>query len=58
MPIDQNTLIRAAIIVALFGVFILSLTYILPVLGILVALGVIVAAIAFVYLFFTGKIKF
>ena len=57
-PIDQNKLITAAIIVALFGILILSFTYILPLLGILVALGVIIAAIAFVYFFLTGKIKF
>jgi len=57
-PIDQNKLVTAAIIVALFGVLILSFTYILPLLGILVAFGVIAAAIFFVYLFLTRKIKF
>lgn len=57
-PIDQNKLITAAIAVAFLGIVILSLTFILPVLGILVALGIIAAAVIFVYLFLTGKIKF
>lgn len=57
-PIDQNKLITAAIAVVILGVVILSLTFILPVLGILVALAIIVAAIVFVYLFLAGKIKF
>lgn len=56
-PIDQEKLIKAAIIVAAFGLFILSLTYILPLLGILGAIVIIIAGIYAIYLFLTGKIK-
>lgn len=50
-------MIKAAIIVAIFGVFVLSLTYIIPLLGILGALAIIGAGIYAVYLFLTGKLK-
>ncbi len=56
-PIDQNKLIKAAIIVAAFGIFILSLTYVLPLLGVLGALVIIAAGIYAIYLFLTGKLK-
>lgn len=55
--IDQQKLIKAAVIVALFGIFILSLTYIIPLLGILGALAIIAAGIYAIYLFLTGKLK-
>jgi hypothetical protein len=55
--IDQQQMIKAAIIVAIFGVFVLSLTYIIPLLGILGALAIIGAGIYAVYLFLTGKLK-
>jgi len=56
MP-DQKQLIKAALIVAVLGVFILSLTYIVPLLGILGAGAIIVAGIYAIYLFLTGKLK-
>ena len=55
--IDQAQLKKAAIIVAIFGIFILSLTYIIPLLGIIGALAVIGAGIYAIYLFLTGKLK-
>ncbi len=55
--IDQQQLIKAAIIVAIFGVFILSLTYVIPLLGIIGALAIIAAGIYAIYLFLTGKLK-
>ena len=58
MPnIDQQKLIKAAVIVGLFGIFILSLTYVIPLLGILGAVGIIGAGIYAIYLFLTGKLK-
>lgn len=58
MPnINQSQLIKAAIIVAVFGVFILSLTYVVPLLGILGAVAIIGAGIYAIYLFLTGKLK-
>lgn len=58
MPnIDQKKLIQAAIIVAAFGIFILSLTYVIPLLGILGAVAIIAAGIYAIYLFLTGKLK-
>jgi len=57
MPIDPNKLFKAAALVILLGVILLSLTYILPVLGVLVALAIVAAAIYLVYLVLTGKIK-
>jgi|GEM_PF-2140962 len=55
--IDQNQLKKAAIVVVLFGIFILSLTYIIPLLGIIAALAIIGAGIYAIYLFLTGKLK-
>ena len=55
--IEMDKLVKAAIIVALFGVFILALTYVIPLLGILGALVIILAGIYAVYLFLTGKLK-
>lgn len=55
--IDQQKLIKAAIIVGLFGIFILALTYVIPLLGILGAVVIILAGIYAIYLFLTGKIK-
>lgn len=58
MPnINQQQLIKAAVIVAIFGIFILSLTYVIPLLGILGAIAIIGAGIYAIYLFLTGKLK-
>lgn len=56
MP-NQQQLIKAALIVAGFGIVILSLTYVVPLLGILGAGAIIVAGIYAIYLFLTGKLK-
>ncbi|HVZ58699.1 MAG TPA: hypothetical protein VG935_03045 [Patescibacteria group bacterium] len=55
--IDQQNLIKAAIIIAVFGIFILSLTYIIPILGALGAITIIAAGVYAIYLFLTGKLK-
>lgn len=58
MPnINQQQLIKAALIVAGFGIFILALTYVVPLLGILGAVAIIGAGIYAIYLFLTGKLK-
>lgn len=56
MP-NQDQLIKAALIVAGLGIVILSLTYVVPLLGILGAGAIIVAGIYAIYLFLTGKLK-
>ncbi len=56
MP-NQQQLVKAALIVAGFGIVILSLTYVVPLLGILGAGAIIVAGIYAIYLFLTGKLK-
>ncbi len=53
--IDPRKLVLAAVIVAFFGIFILSLQYIIPLLGVLIAFGVIVAAVYGIWRFLTGK---
>jgi len=53
--IDPRKLVLAAVIVAFFGIFILSLQYIIPLLGLLIAFGVIVAAVYGIWRFLTGK---
>ena len=53
--IDPRKLVLAAVIVAFFGIFILSLQYIIPLLGVLIAFGVIVAAVYGIRRFLTGK---
>lgn len=53
--IDPRKLVLAAVIVAVFGIFILSLQYIIPLLGVLIAFGVIVAAVYGIWRFLTGK---
>lgn len=57
LNIDQKKLVQAAVIIGAFGIFILSLTYVLPLLGILGAVGIIAAGIYAIYLFLTGKLK-
>lgn len=51
--IDMKKLVLAAAIVAVFGVFILSLQFIIPLLSILIALGIIAAAIYGIWRFLT-----
>ena len=51
--IDPRKLVLAAVIVAFFGIFILSLQYIIPLLGVLIAFGVIVAAVYGIWRFLT-----
>lgn len=53
--IDIKKLVIAAIIVALFGIFIIALPLIIPFLGILIAIGVIIAAIYGIWKFLTGN---
>lgn len=56
MP-SQKELVKAALIVAAFGIFVLSLTYVIPLLGILGALVIIGVGVYVIYLFLTGKLK-
>ncbi len=53
--IDQKRLVLAAVIVGAFGIFILALQFIIPVISILVALGIIAAAAFGLKKYFTGK---
>lgn len=53
--IDLKKLVIAAVIVVIFGIFILSLQFIIPILGILIAVGVIIAAIYGIWKFLTGN---
>lgn len=55
LNIDPRKLVLAAVIVAVFGIFILSLQFIIPLLGVLIALGVIVAAVYGIWRFLTGR---
>lgn len=55
--IDQTQLTKAVIIIVAFGIFILALTYVIPLLGILGAIVSIGAGIYAIYLFLTGKLK-
>ncbi len=55
--IDQTQLTKAVIIIVAFGIFILALTYVIPLLGILGAIVIIGAGIYAIYLFLTGKLK-
>lgn len=58
MPnIDQKKLLQAIIVVVGFGIFVLSLTYIIPFLGIIAVLSVVGALGYALYLLFTGKKK-
>jgi hypothetical protein len=52
--IDQKKLVLAAVIVAVFGIFVISLQFVIPFLGILTALGVIAAAVYGLWKYFTG----
>lgn len=56
-PIDQQKLLKAVVILVAFGIFILSLTYVIPLLGIIGAIAIIVAGLYAIYLFLTGKLK-
>lgn len=53
--IDEKKLVLAAVILALFGIFILSLQFIFPILGVLIAIGVIIAAIYAIWKFLTNQ---
>jgi heme O synthase-like polyprenyltransferase len=53
--IDQKKLVLAAVVVAVFGIFILALQFIIPLAGILIAFGVIGAAIYGIWKYLTGK---
>ena len=53
--IDEKKLILAAVILAVFGIFILSLQLVIPILGVLIAIGVLIAAIYGIWKFLTGK---
>ncbi|MBI5044345.1 MAG: hypothetical protein HZC02_00235 [Candidatus Levybacteria bacterium] len=55
--IDQKKLLQAIVVVIAFGVFALSLTYIVPLLGLIAAVSVVGAIGYALYLFFTGKKK-
>jgi hypothetical protein len=57
MQVDFNKLLTAALIVIIFGLFILSLTYIIPILAGIIALGLVILLVYVVYLFLTGKIQ-
>ncbi len=58
MPnIDQKKLLQAIIVIVGFGIFVLSLTYIIPLLGIIAVLSVVGALGYALYLLFTGKKK-
>jgi hypothetical protein len=54
--IDMRKAVTAVLVVIGFGLFILGLTFVIPVLGVLVALAIIAAIVYLVYLFLTGKI--
>ena len=55
-PEDMRKLLTAALIVAGFGVFILALTFVIPLLGILGAILIIGFGIYAIYLFLTGRL--
>ncbi len=52
--IDPKRLVLAALIVAVFGIFIISLQFIIPLLGMLITIGIIVAAIYGIWKFLKG----
>lgn len=54
--IDQKRLFMAALLVFVFGIFILGLTYVIPILGILAALFIIGLLIYAVYTILRGRI--
>jgi len=56
-PINNQQLLKAVLILVGFGIFILSLTFVLPFLGILGAIVIIAAGVYAIYLFLTGKLK-
>lgn len=53
--VDIRKMVLAALIVAAFGIFILSLQFVIPILGILIAIGVIVAAVYGIWRFLSGR---
>jgi len=53
--IDEKKLILAAVILAVFGIFILSLQLVIPILGVLIAIGVLIAAIYGIWKFLTNQ---
>jgi len=53
--IDEKKLVLAAVILALFGIFILSLQLVIPILGVLIAIGVLIAAIYGIWKFLTNQ---
>lgn len=57
MPqIDLNKVFKAGLVVIIGGLFILGLTYIIPVLAPLIAIFIAAIIIYFAYLYFTGKL--